>query len=271
MTERVALSFDRSSVADTAVMRSTVGVLPRFEVPPLDDDVRALAVRGWEDRARAEYDGLMSMRFFHGLLIDLNAPSDLQELAVVMMVQEQHHTALCVSAAVALGGSGELSFDVDELRRTRSSRELDEELLRVVLGLFCVGEPLALALLRHTLRAVPKSSFRQVHQRIAPDEALHAWVGRGMLAEMRRETWCAWPGDAVVAERFAAVLDWARARDVIEPDEVAAFEDPVRAAQLLSVGLPAPVPLLAAYRRAVNRMARAGHPVGLTTRRGHES
>ena len=56
-----------------------------------------------EDRTRSEYIGVMIVHHFHGLLMDVNAPMDLQEIALTMVKQEQEHAALCMTAARALG------------------------------------------------------------------------------------------------------------------------------------------------------------------------
>ena len=83
--------------------------------PPndLSDEGRRLALQAWGDRTRSEYSGVMIVRHFHGLLVDLNSPMDLQELALAMVLQEQQHARLCMEAVKSLGGSPELTFELD--------------------------------------------------------------------------------------------------------------------------------------------------------------
>lgn len=263
--EPLSLAFDRSSIADRALVRRWVPA-PSVPVVPdgLRDDVRAMALRGWEDRARSEYVGVMVVRHFHGLLVDLNAPMDLQELALVMMQHEQRHTAACIAAVRALGGSGEVVFDVDELQLRRSRAPLDQQLLEMVVGTYAVGEVTALGLLRHAIRALPPSDFRAILQGIARDEGLHAGIGPAMLTELRAAAWFRWPGDEAVRAMARTWIDAMRARDVIEPDEAALFDDPVAAEQLPRLGIPDSRAFLAAYHRALDRdVTRALGPLGL--------
>src|SRR5262245_61067206 len=104
----VTLTFDDSSLASDPILsrhrlrpKRAIGVTrPLDELRP---DVLVTARKAWEERARAEYIGVMVVRHFHGLLVDANAPMDIQELAITMMLHEQRHTALCVGAARALG------------------------------------------------------------------------------------------------------------------------------------------------------------------------
>ena len=89
MADRILLQLDVSEISTTPMVARMRRPAPEFVVPEVRADVLAIARRGWEDRAAAEYVGVMIVRRFHGLLVDLNAPMDLQELALQMMVQEQ--------------------------------------------------------------------------------------------------------------------------------------------------------------------------------------
>ena len=114
---RVQLSLEDTDLVGLPWIRRTRRPIPELSSPPLREDVRQLAAAEWEERARAEYIGVMIVRRFHGLLVDLNAPMDLQELALTMMVQEQQHASMCMAAARSLGSDSELSFPLAELQQ----------------------------------------------------------------------------------------------------------------------------------------------------------
>ena len=258
----VTLAFDRSGLATLPLCAGYLRAAPAFVVPDVQPDVLLIARRAWEDRTCAEYTGVMLVRHFHGLLVDLNAPMDLQELAIVMLLHEQQHAALCREAAVALGSDALLTIPLDELQFHRQP-DPALELLQMVAGTYAVGEVTALGLLRHTLGVLPDSGFREVLVEIARDEGLHARIGPHLLKCLRDEPWFPWPGDAVVQGIVAAQRDSMAARDVIEPDEAALFTDPIAAGQLMALGTPDSTGFLAAYHSSLGK-ARAGlEPLGL--------
>ena len=151
----VRLRLDESPVAAAPIVARFRRAVPELVLPlGLRDDVRAIACRGWQDRTRSEYVGVMVVRRFHGLLVDLNAPLDLQEVALAMLLQEQQHAGFCMAAVEALGAPRELSFDLAELQQARSGRPLETELLELVCGTFTVGEVVAMGLLSATLKAL---------------------------------------------------------------------------------------------------------------------
>ena len=75
MDDRILLQFDVSEIAALPMVARMRRTVPEFVVPEVRSDVLAIARRGWEDRAAAEYVGVMIVRRFHGLLVDLNAPT----------------------------------------------------------------------------------------------------------------------------------------------------------------------------------------------------
>ncbi len=253
MSEPVGVLFDRSSLANHPLIARQLVKLPALNIPNLREDVRALACRDWEDRTRAEYIGVMIVRKFHSLLVDLGAPMDLQELALVMLLQEQRHAALCMACACALGSDGEVAFELPELQQSPGP-DLEQDLVGMVVGTYGIGEVVALALLRHTLRALPASPFRDTLRQIQRDEVLHARIGDLFLQELQTGGWFRWPGDAFATDTANRTLGAMRTRDVIEPDTIVLFGDPLAAAQLLSVGIPEPLGFRSAYHRALDRI-----------------
>ena len=259
--DRVDLCFDLSTLAGDPVLARHRVRAPEFAVPgDAPPGAVEIAREVWEDRARSEYIGVMVTRRLHGLLVDLNAPLDLQEVAVALTLQEQRHASLCAAAARALGSDCVLSFDVDELRQARSGDSLSaarEDTLTMFAATFAVGEVAALALLEAELAAVPASPFRDALGLIASDEVLHARLGPLVLAAARRgETaeWLPWPGDAVTRRLVQGQLGAMRARDVVEADHVAReAADPDLGAWLPRLGVRSPAAFRASYFEALDQ------------------
>ncbi|MCB9551865.1 MAG: ferritin-like domain-containing protein [Myxococcales bacterium] len=252
MSRALTLQFDVSPLAREGYFKSKLAKAPVFEVPALRFDVAVLAQRAWVERARSEYVGVMIARKLWGLLVDVNAPRDVQELALCMVLDEQRHLSLCMAAAEALGARPRAVFEVADLQQARGAGSLSGELLEMVAGTYAVGEVVALRLVTHAIGALPPSGFRDVLRRIASDEVLHGRIGAALLRVARAGAeWLAWPGDEAVA---AVGRRWVRAmrrRDVVEPDEVAAYGDPAAAAQLAAVGISDPQAFRAAYLGAL--------------------
>ncbi len=262
--EGLDLVFDDSSlIGDPVFARHRVRV-PTLVVPPLPAPVRTIACRNWEDRTRAEYIGVMVARRFHGLLVDLNAPNDVQELAVAILLHEQRHVSLCLAAARALGSPGEIAFELAELQQPRSAQGAAADALEMIAATFALGEVTALGLIRAALRDVPRSGFREILSGIARDEVLHARIGPALLAAARRgETaaWLPWPGDAAVRDLVARHRTALTQRAVVEPEDALAAREPAVAAGLATVGIPAGDAFRAAYLQALT------HDVARTWRR----
>jgi hypothetical protein len=247
---------------------------PVLLLPELRADVQAIAKRAWEDRLRAEYIGVMIMRRFHGLLVDLNAPMDLQELALGMMFQEQQHTRYCATAAAALGSQLEIGFSLAELQQERDQAPLAEQAMAMIVGTFLCGEGTALKLLKYSIAELPKNGFSQLLRLIAHDEVLHAGIGAKLLSTLRsapENGWLKYPGDNWVlnyVERQTAMM---KDRDVIEPDEAKLFQDPQAAEQLRSLGIADSRGFLTCYHQAIDQgipktLAKAGlNPTHLAT------
>lgn len=248
MSDALTLDFDVSPLAAEGFFKRKLASAPVFELPVLRPDVVALGRRAWLERARSEYVGVMIARKLWGLLVDVNAPRDVQELALRMVLDEQRHLSLCVAAAEALGAKPRVVFEVADLQQARSGGGLDGELFEMIAGTYAVGEVVALRLVTHTIGALPPSGFRDVLRQIASDEVLHGRIGSALLRVVRGGVgWLDWPGDEAVA---AIGRRWVRAmrrRDVVEPDEVIAYGDPDAADGLAAVGVSDPQAFRAAY------------------------
>lgn len=241
-TDAIAVAFDLSSLTQHSVLRKHRVCEPEL-APPEDLPQAAIdAARiGWEDRTRSEYIGTMIMRKLHGLLVDLGAPMDLQELGLVMTLQEQQHANLCAAAARALGSDGVVAFDLPELQQARSRAPLEAQFFELLLGTFVTGEVVAMRLVREVLRVLPASPFADILTHIARDEVLHAHIGPAILCDLRTAgdaAWLPYPGDAWILDQTRACVRAMRQRDVIDPAEAALFQDPILAAALPRLGIP---------------------------------
>lgn len=241
------------------------------ELPPLDPQLHpealALARLNWEARTASEYVGVMVSRKLHGLLVDLSAPIDLQTLALQFMLEEQQHAELCFAVALHLGSTGEILCDLEALQQPRSTAPLGHQLIEMLVGTYAVGEVCALALITHTLKALPASPYRDVLRRIAADEVLHARFGPLVLQQIRQghtAQWLPHPGDATLWQIAEQTRQLMRTRDVIEDEELQGAQDPQIAAQIAQLGLPAPQAFKEAYFSALDReVAQVLHDLGL--------
>lgn len=239
----VRLAFDEVGLLDRLpAARSMTLDCPALAPPQeLSPTGRRLALQAWEDRTRAEYAGVMIVRHFHGLLVDLNSPMDLQELALAMVLQEQQHARLCMNAVKSLGGRGELTFELDQLQMQRSDAPLEVQFFQTLIGTYAIGEAVALDLLVGSIDALPDSGYREILRRIARDEVLHGRLGLQVLGQIKSgapSSWIRWPGDEAVATIARGQIDYMKERDLVEPDEAEAFDHPDLADELRRLGIP---------------------------------
>jgi len=254
MDDVIALSFDRSALSDDGFFLRRLVDLPVFAPPPLRDDVRRLAQRAWLDRARSEYVGVMIGRRFWGLLVDINAPVDIQELALNMVLDEQRHAHLCIAAAVSLGAGPEVDFDLSELQQERTEEPIHDQVMQMIVQTYSIGEVTALGLIRFALRDLPESGYRDVLKRVATDEVLHARIGPALLREVRSghtASWLPWPGDEQVRQWARSYIGAMAERDVVESDELLLFGDAAAARELRQVGIPHSGDFRVAYHQAL--------------------
>ncbi len=256
----VSLRFDTSTLARSASLRGALLQLPRFEPPEMAESARREAASVWLHRTRRAYVGVMVARRFHGLLVDLNAPMDLQELALELMLDEQRHARLCHRAATSLGGPKELEFTVDELTQERDEDDLPGELVATLTGPYIVGKRLELAILQHILQAAPPSTYRDALAQIARDRQWHASFGVPLLAQLRGGApprWLPWPGDDVVRARARVQLRAALSRPPRPTHAAGLFSQPDTAATLAAAAVFSPEEIERVRRQTTEVHARA--------------
>ena len=252
--ELLGLDFDQIGLLTLPGMKRFAQTEPTFKPMDIEPDVLAIARRGWEDRLRSEYVGVMVMRRFHGLLVDLNAPMDLQELALVMTLQEQQHTRLCAAAAKQLGSPLHLGFDLEELQQARDATPIESQLWAMIVGTLICGEGVALELVKHCLSELPRTPFCEILRSIARDEVLHGSLGFKLLVHLREapRSWLNYPGDQWVADYARQQLNMMKQRDLVEHDEAEYFAQPHHAKTLNELGLPNSSEFIESYHQAID-------------------
>ena len=252
----IGLRFDESAVGRHPLARAHLPSGPALMRPRAGMPALAAARKGWEDRTRSEYQGMVAARHFHGILVELNAPLDIQELALTLALQEQKHARLCNSALEVLGGSGNLVMDSSSLRPFREEADAETRLWEFVLGPLAVSEVVAFRLLANTLRLLPRSGFRGILESILADEALHARFGLMILESVRSPRgprWIKAPTEDWIREYVGSYLGACRRRDVIDPAEEALFADPACSRDLMRMGIPPSAGFKAIYFEALEK------------------
>ena len=257
----IGLQFDESPLSRIRLVRMNRAELPVLRpgraVPP----VLAAARDGWENRVRAEYEGMALARRFHGLTVELNAPMDIQELALKMTLQEQQHARLCMAAASSLGSAGMIAFDAGKLGGADAPSDPRLAFWELVCGPYAVSEVAAFRLLSSSIRMLPPSGYRKILETILADEALHARIGFLILSSLRmprlrrrpRATGIEIepPSDAWIKDYVGRFIGEGMRRDVIDPAEAALFEDEGHSKSLRALGIPPARAFKAAYLDAL--------------------
>ena len=253
------LRLDESTLADASVARVHRADLPRLSPGTLAGPVRRAALEAWENRTRAEYEGMALARRFHGYTVELNAPMDIQELALKMTLQEQQHARYCMAAARSLGSGGRLAFEAARLGYGEPAAHPYEAFWKMVCGPFAVSEVAAFRLLSASIRMLPPSGFRDILTAILKDEALHSRIGFLILSQarlprrQRRPDWIEAPSEPWIrdfANRFiAAGLE----RSVIDSAEAALFENSSHRKSLLALGIPPSLDFKSSYLDALRK------------------
>ena len=239
MTQDVLLQFDEALPPCPRHLPPIKLTKPFPDLTSFHEAVIETARVSWENRVRSEYIGVLLLRQFHGILIDLNAPADMQELVLLMQLQEQRHARYCIAIAKRLGSDGTISCSLEELWIERQPQAA-VQFYELLCSIYLVGEVLALKLLQATIACLPSSAFKDCLKAILKDEALHSQFGRMALDYLRstNNSWLPYPGDDWLKTQINASLACLSMRDVVEADEVQMFDNRDFATQLLYLGVP---------------------------------
>ena len=237
------LTLDEANLSSLKHFRKRLRLLPTLPKITASKEAVHTARLHWEERARSEYIGTLNLYHLHGLLVDMNAPMDLQEISLQMIHEEQQHVRLCMNAAHHLGSNGQLNFNILEIAPRRTDVPLNEQFLENLIGMFSIGEVVALKLLNHSIKELRPSSYREILVDILRDEVFHARFGGDLLAHLNesKPDWCPLPSNDWIENTKQQFIQYMKSREVVDPEEVRIFESQKLATDLNQLGVPCPV------------------------------
>jgi hypothetical protein len=145
---------------------------------PASDRVRA----EWRNRIAAEYGSAAITQHFVLWLIQVGASPDLVDDGLAIVKDELIHAALSAEVHAAAGGQAPPAIDRAALELPRrASVELERDLLRAALQVFCLNETVAVPLFRHLRAGATVPAARRALDRILKDEVRHRDFGWACL------------------------------------------------------------------------------------------
>lgn len=175
----------------------------------------------WRARIAAEYTSAAITQHLVLWLIQAGAPPDLIDAGLVIVADELAHSRLSHEVYVAAGGTAPPALDRDALGLARTSARLEDDILRVAVRAFCLGETVAVPLFKHLREACTEPTAKAALDRILRDEVRHRDFGWDLL------DWLLTLDDGVPA-RVAAQLpamfaeleaSYGRANDAVATDD----------------------------------------------------
>lgn len=153
----------------------------------------------WRARIAAEYTSAAITQHLVLWLIQAGAPPDLIDAGLAIVTDELVHSRMSHEVYVAAGGSAPPSLDRERLGLERHHDRLEDDILRVAVRVFCLGETVAVPLFRHLREHCTQATAKAALDRILRDEVRHRDFGWDLL------DWLLTLGDDVPA-RVAAQL-----------------------------------------------------------------
>ena len=136
----------------------------------------------WLRRVEAEYRSAAVTQHLTLWLIQIGASPDLLHAGLRIVRDELAHAAMSHRAFVAAGGNGppQLARESLELPRTPGA-PLEDDVARVCLEVFCLGETVAVRLFKELRQACDVPVARRVLDRVLRDEVRHRDFGWALL------------------------------------------------------------------------------------------
>ena len=153
----------------------------------------------WRARIAAEYTSAAIAHHLVLWLIQAGAPPDLIDEGLAIVADELAHSRLSHEVYVAAGGDSAPMLDREQLGLTRMHPRLEEDILRVAVRVFCLGETVAVPLFRHLREPCTQPVAKAALDRILRDEVRHRDFGWDLL------DWLLQIDDAVPATVTAAL------------------------------------------------------------------
>jgi hypothetical protein len=135
----------------------------------------------WRARIAAEYTSAAITQHLVLWLIQAGAPPDLIDAGLVIVADELVHSRMSHEVYVAAGGTAPPAIDREQLGLARRSPQLELDILRVAVRVFCLGETVAVPLFSHLRAGTTEPIARAALDRILVDEVRHRDFGWDML------------------------------------------------------------------------------------------
>jgi hypothetical protein len=142
-----------------------------------DDGVR----HEWLRRVEAEYRSGAQAQHLTLWLWQLAAPPDLIEMGLRVASDELAHAELSAQVYAAAGGCAAPALTRESLALPRSGANLEFDVLRVAVEMFCLGETVAVRLFSRLRDASSVAVARSALDRILRDEVVHRDFGWALL------------------------------------------------------------------------------------------
>jgi hypothetical protein len=135
----------------------------------------------WRARIAAEYTSAAVTHHLVLWLLQLGAPPDLIDAGLAIVGDELVHSRLSHEVYVAAGGARPPALVRDQLGLTRAHERLEDDVLRVAVRVFCLGETVAVPLFRHLREPCREPVAKAALDRIMRDEVRHRDFGWDLL------------------------------------------------------------------------------------------
>ena len=135
----------------------------------------------WRARIAAEYTSAAITQHLVLWLIQAGAPPDLIDAGLAIVADELAHSRLSHDVYLAAGGTRPPALDRDELGLRRERDRLEDDILRIAVRVFCLGETVAVPLFRHLREPCTQPVAKTALDRILRDEVRHRDFGWDLL------------------------------------------------------------------------------------------
>lgn len=135
----------------------------------------------WRARIAAEYTSAAVTQHLVLWLIQAGAPPDLIEAGLVIVGDELVHSQMSHEVYVAAGGTQPPAIVREQLGLERQSEQLELDILRVAVRVFCLGETVAVPLFSHLRADCTQEVAKAALDRILRDEVRHRDFGWDLL------------------------------------------------------------------------------------------
>ena len=135
----------------------------------------------WRARIAAEYTSAAITQHLVLWLIQAGAPPDLIDEGLAIVADELAHSRLSHEVYVAAGGDRPPALEREQLGLARHHDRREDDILRVAVRVFCLGETVAVPLFRHLREPCTQPTAKAALDRILRDEVRHRDFGWDLL------------------------------------------------------------------------------------------